>query len=85
MPTTLPEKPTAVDEDQIYAAIAHELETNTTDKGLWTRLFAQCDGDDNLTKVRYIKERAAKLIAAAQLRIQERLNAQAVELSLIHI
>lgn len=51
----------AVDEDAIYAAIATELETGSTDKGLWTRLFVENDGDENRTKVAYIRERAKRL------------------------
>jgi hypothetical protein len=42
---------------EIYEAIARELETGATDKALWTKLYADCDGDDTKTKVRYIKER----------------------------
>ncbi len=50
-----------IDEDAIYAAIAKELDTGATDKGLWTRLFAECDGDENKTKVAYIKHRAERI------------------------
>lgn len=53
-----------VDEDAIYTRIAHELETGSEDRGLWTRLFADSDGDEKKTKVSYIKYRAAQLIAA---------------------
>lgn len=58
-----------VDEDAIYASIANELESGATDKGLWIRLFAECDGDENRTRVAYIKQRAEKLIAAEKLRL----------------
>ena len=34
------------DEERVYDEIAKELETGITDKGLWTRLFAECDGDE---------------------------------------
>lgn len=53
-----------MDEDAIYATVADELESGKTDKGLWTRLFAECGGDENQTKVQYIKRRAEKLMAA---------------------
>lgn len=53
-----------LDEERVYAAIAHELETGGIDKGLWTRLFAECDGDDRRTKVLYIRQRAERLISA---------------------
>jgi len=45
----------------IYEAIATEIESNNTDRGLWTRLYAECDGDEKKTKVQYIKARAAQL------------------------
>ena len=61
----------AVDEDAIYATIANELETGGTDKGLWTRLFAENDGDENRTKVAYIKQRAEKLNALERARLAE--------------
>lgn len=53
-----------IDEDAIYEVVANEMESGKTDKGLWTRLFAQCDGDENKTKAAYIKHRASSLIAA---------------------
>lgn len=49
--------------DDVYDAIAEELESGILDKGLWTRLFAQCDGDEAKTKVHYINERASRLSA----------------------
>ncbi len=52
-----------VDDDAIYAVIAKELETGATDLGLWTRLLAECDGDEKKTKVAYIKRRAEKIAA----------------------
>lgn len=63
-PTSASTAATSVDEDAIYTTIAHELETGATDKGLWTRLFAECEGNENKTKARYIRERAELLIAA---------------------
>ncbi len=64
-----------VDENCIYAEIANELETGATDKGLWTRLFAECGGDEKQTKVLYIKQRAERLISAERLHFEQ---AQAV-------
>lgn len=71
----------AVDEDAIYAAIAKELETGNTDKGLWTRLFAECDGDENRTKVAYIKRRATTLRASEQSRLDNLSREHAAEAS----
>lgn len=47
----------------IYETIASELESGTLDKSLWTKLYAECDGDDTKTKVQYIKARASRLAA----------------------
>jgi hypothetical protein len=52
---------TDADESAIYAAIANELKSGNTDQGLWTRLFAECDGDENRTKALYIAQRARQL------------------------
>jgi len=52
---------TAQDEDSLYTKVAEELESGKTDKGLWTRLIAECDGDEKIIKVQYIKKRFEKL------------------------
>lgn len=51
-------------DEAIYAEIARELDTGNTDRGLWTKLFAECDGDENRTRVAYIRQRAARLKSA---------------------
>lgn len=53
----------AVDESAIYTAIANELESGAIDKGLWTRLFAENDGDESKTKAAYIRQRANQMLA----------------------
>lgn len=77
---TVPPKPTSspntVDEDNIYALIAEELEAGRPEKGLWTRLFAEMDGDEKRTKVAYIKQRAEKLLTAEQMRISDEMGRQ---------
>ena len=62
--------PASIDEDRVYRQIAEELETGATDKGMWTRLFAECRGDEKQTKVLYIKQRAEHLISAERLRFE---------------
>lgn len=47
-----------------YDIIAEELASGNLDRGLWTRLFAECDGDETNTKVQYIKHRANQLAAS---------------------
>jgi hypothetical protein len=59
------------DEDAVYEIVANEMESGKTDKGLWTRLYAECDGDEKNTKIAYIKQRAGKLMVIERARIQE--------------
>lgn len=66
-----PSPQTLVDEDYVYAVIARELEDGTADKGLWTRLFSECGGDEQQTKVHYIKRRAAKMISAERAHLEQ--------------
>ena len=63
--------PPEVNVDHIYAQVAKEIESGNPDKGLWTRLWAECDGDDKKTKVIYIKQRANVLIATEKARLLE--------------
>ncbi|MGA7180918.1 MAG: DUF4124 domain-containing protein [Thiobacillaceae bacterium] len=58
---TTPNVSDSCDKDHIYARVAEEIESGNTDKGLWTRLWAECGGDDIKTKVLYIKYRANAL------------------------
>ncbi len=60
-----------VDEDSVYIIIAEELESGKTEKGLWTRLFAECGGDEKQTKVLYITRRAEKLLTAERARREQ--------------
>ena len=70
-----------VDEERIYATIAMELETGATDKGLWTRLFAECSGDELQMKVLYIKQRAERLISAERIAAVKALQVKASDRS----
>lgn len=64
--------PIAFDEDAAYEVVANEMESGKTDKGLWTRLFAELDGDEKKTKIAYIKQRAEKLMVAERVRTEQR-------------
>lgn len=68
-----------IDEDQIYVLIAEELEAGRPEKGLWTRLFAECGGDEKETRVLYIKQRAQRLFASEQTRLEKLAHEQAAE------
>jgi hypothetical protein len=57
--------------DRIYAQVAEEIESGNADKGLWTRLWSECNGDDRQTKLLYIKQRAKVLIATEKARLLE--------------
>jgi hypothetical protein len=67
------------DEDAVYEVVANEMESGKLDKGLWTRLFAETDGDEKKTKIAYIKQRAEKLMTAERTRLQELARQQAEE------
>lgn len=72
-----------IDENHVYRQIAMELETGDTDKGLWTRVFAECGGDEKQTKVLYIKQRADYLISAERSRLEQATRESAAEVAKI--
>ena len=57
-------------EDRLYEQIAQELETNTVDKGVWTKAYAQSGGDDKQARVLYIQTRFARLFAMENARLE---------------
>lgn len=60
------------DEERAYEEIAKEIETGAVDKGLWTRLFVECDGDERKTKLLYIKQRLERLVASKHSDIEKK-------------
>jgi len=48
--------------DQIYEQIADEIDSGNIQRGVWTRIYAECEGDESRTKVAYIRYRAATLL-----------------------
>ena len=48
-------------EEELYADAAAELEGGDRDKGLWAKCFAECDGDENKAKARYIQAKVSQL------------------------
>ena len=66
-PVSIPDGPSRntieAHEERLYEQIAQELDTNTVDKGLWTKAYAQTGGDDQQTRILYIKARFARLLA----------------------
>lgn len=61
---SIPTNISNLDEDAIYTILAEELESGKTDKGLWTRLFAECGGDEKQVKALYITRRVEKMMEA---------------------
>lgn len=55
-----PVAPSAPD-DETYARVAEEMESGQIDKGLWTRMFAENDGDDAKTRAAYIRHRVQQV------------------------
>ena len=51
----------AVRENEFYETVASELDSGNTQKGLWTKIYAQCGGDEVKTKVRYIEQRVVRV------------------------
>jgi hypothetical protein len=48
-------------DEEIYESISAELESGDYKRALWTRLYAENDGDEAKTKARYIKQRFSEL------------------------
>lgn len=63
--------PSHKDDQELYAAISHEMEVDHLDKPLWTQALAESDGDDNRTRARYIKLRFARLVASRTAKAEE--------------
>ncbi len=57
-----------MNDDAFYDEVAKELETNTLVPGVWTRAFAEADGDENRAKAIYIKRRVVKLVEERSLK-----------------
>lgn len=49
--------------DEIFRIIASEIQTGKLDSVIWTRVFAEADGDHDRAKARYIRERQAQFLA----------------------
>lgn len=65
-------------EDWAFEKVADELETSTTDKVLWTRVFAESGGEVNKAKALYIQRRVVVIVEAEKKCLAEE-YARAVE------
>ena len=86
IPENIPTTSTSTfcDEDAVYYQIAEEFENGVEDKGLWTSLFADCNGDETKTKARYIKKRAERLIVAKRSGIEQKKREETRILNELH-
>lgn len=50
-----------MNDDAFYDEVAKEMQENRMIPGVWTRAFAEADGDENRAKAIYIKRRVAQL------------------------
>jgi hypothetical protein len=75
--------PAPINQDLVYRQIAEELETGATDKGMWTRLFAECGGDEKQTKVLYIKQRADRLISTEKAGFEQAVRERVTEVEMV--
>lgn len=57
------------EDERIYRKVGEEISTGNTDLALWTRLYAECDGDENKTKARYIQNRVKQIITGARVEV----------------
>lgn len=73
------------DEDAVYEIVANEMESGKTDKGLWTRLFAELDGDEKKIKIAYIKQRAEKIVSTERARIADMERIRMADLEQVRI
>ncbi|CAN1564383.1 RDD [Burkholderiaceae bacterium] len=55
---------TSVKEEEFWEQAANELESPQRKVGLWAKCFAETNGDENKTKVEYLKQRVAQLVIA---------------------
>jgi formylglycine-generating enzyme required for sulfatase activity len=53
---------TVMNDDAFYDEVAEEMQGNQLISGVWTRAFAEADGDENRAKAIYIQLRVAKLM-----------------------
>jgi hypothetical protein len=62
-----------MDETRFYDQVAAEIDRRVLDRGLWTRAYAEADGDHARAEARYIQYRVAQLMAA-EMQTQPRLT-----------
>lgn len=74
-----PSKPTAEEEESAYEQAGDEIHKETYRRGLWTRLWAENDGDEKKVKVAYIKLRVPQILEEKSQAKAENLKAALAE------
>lgn len=74
-----PLKPSAEDEESAYEQAGDEIDKGTYRKGLWTKLWAESDGDERKVKVAYIKLRVPQILEEKSQARAENLKAALAE------
>ncbi len=59
------ENPASMNDDEFYDEVAKEMQENRLVLGVWTRAFAEADGDENRAKAIYIKLRVGQMAGSA--------------------
>ena len=65
-PSPIKKSTPAMNDEAFYEQVGKEIAANDLQTGIWTRAFAEADGDENRAKAIYIKRRVAQLTAEAQ-------------------
>lgn len=58
-------------DDQLYDIVAKEIRAESLVEGLYTRAFAEADGDKDKAKARYIKLRVQQLRQEYDIRVKQ--------------
>lgn len=67
-----------LDEEALYATVAQEITNQTISSGLYTKALAECNGDENLAKAKYIKMRVS-MIKSERAAINEQIRQAQIE------
>jgi hypothetical protein len=60
-----------IDETSLWADAYDEYDSEKRIKGLWAKLFVQCNGDEQKIKIEYVRSRAEQLIFEAKKKLFE--------------
>ena len=70
-PEGKPADDTTMDDEAFYEQVAGEIESDTMKSGLWTKAFAEAEGDHDRAKAFYIRLRVAQLVSERDKELEE--------------